>query len=316
MMRWVPRILSIAALCLAAPVWGVEIDTLLSEGVLRVLRESEIGIPKGTVSRKIEESVLKEIDPKARLLRRDEVGTVDSEGTPAVEYTSVWPKGTLYIKCWSLKPGAYDSITNAIQSFTNSPLEGVALDLRGAGGRHAKELEMVASLFLPRRSPLCRILTDRGRHASTLRAIGAPLLLAGIPTVLIVDEETEGTSEMLAGTLSGRPDILVLGKETSGMACLREFIPMGGGRFLYIATGWADWGTGVRMRVSPDVPVETRIDQVVPQPSKKGRHTEALVALLSETASDEMSRRASDVLLSRIRLNQRGKDEGKNPETE
>ena len=315
MVRWFSCIASAALIFAASSSAGREGDRILSESLLRSLRESEIPLPTESASRRLEESVLKEIDPKARFLLRDEAESMESEWPP-IEYTSVWPKGILYIKCLSMNAGAYDAITNAVLSFTNAPLEGVAVDLRGAQGWNAKELEMVASCFLPDRSPICRIFTGSGRHDTTLKAQGSEILLKDVPTVLIVDAETDGTAEMLAGALSGRDGVLILGEKTSGMACIRNHVPIGAGRFLYIATGWADWGEGVRAHVTPDIPVGNGLDDYVPQPAKRGRQPEELVELLRETASDEVTRRVSDFLLARIRLNRRAENDGTSTETE
>ena len=276
----------------------------VSPDIRKAFETAEIDLPYGRITNILEEYILKEVDPKARLITGEEAAALE-EDRATVEKPEEWPRGILYIKCSSLNSGSYAALKGALASQTNAAANGLILDLRGAGGWNADEAEKVASMFLPEGTPLCRIVTGKGRHSATLKARGGDVWTNTSMTVLLIDSETDGTAEMLSGALSGRNGIILMGKSTSGAACLRAPVPMESGRSLFIATGWADWGLGIRRPVVPDISVEPDGKEDVPMPQKNGRQSSDLMELLRITADDELARRASDLILSQARIGKR-----------
>ncbi len=292
------------AMVLLRPQQEDEPQCLVSTAVSRVLAEQGITIPLASISNVVERAIIQQIDPGSKFLDREQAVNMQEEW-PAVEYSSEWPGGILYVKVLSINDGAFESITNAISTATNS-LAGLVLDLRGAAGWSVSEIQKVAACAVPAGSRLCRIIDGDGEDGPTLISIGRRLLPEDMPIIVMVDKDTSGTAEILAGVLAGREDVLLMGTATLGNSCIREFVPLGSGDYLFIATGWADWGEGMHCAVNPDIVVEDDIHrQQVPEPRKVGRQSADSVELLNQTASDEVARRAADLILSRKRLKQR-----------
>lgn len=307
-------IVLIVFICLSFSVFA-DSTGLVSPSILELLSANEISVPETGIDEVVEKAFIERVDPGAKILTRDQAIQMGEEW-PALEYTKELPKGMLMLKCFSLNAGASESISSALQSFTNQPLRGVLFDLRGAGGWDSAELKEVVSLFVPGGTPVCRVFSGEGTYRHTVSAEGGSYPLQGVPLVLMVDDETRGTAEIFAGIMKGRAEVLVIGAKTPGDSCFREFLPMGGGRYLFIATGWADWGAGLRVPLVPDVPVEKNINQEVPRPNRDGRRSRESLDLLSQTYADELARRASDYILARARLDKRKNDGSGDSESE
>lgn len=266
-----------------------------------VLNEHEVIYSLEPDDSSLESEFIRKIDPGARIIRRSDAIQI-SGSAAAAESCTEWPAGIQFVRCSSLNSGAYSSLTNGLASFTNRHPKGLVLDLRGSTGWNVAELSLVASLFLPFKTPVCRLYTGRGTLTGSVVAGDSAVQMHARPVMVLVDRRTEGTSEILAGALSGRAGFLVLGEPTAGMACLREFIPLGEGRYIFIATQWADFGQGVKSSVSPDIQLNLNSGEYLPVPSWDGKHPGDLLELLRHTAGEESWRRASDLILARARL--------------
>lgn len=297
-----------AVMCLSLQVFAD--DSIQFESpLLELLCENEIPLPDEGIQEVVEKALLGLVDPGARVLSRDEALQMQDEAM-APEYVRRLPKGIILFKCLSLNAGAADALSSEVNSVTNMPLSGMIFDLRGAGGWDADALRNVTSFFLPEGTPLCRLFSGSGLYKVTLKCGPETAGFAKLPVVVLVDETTTGTAEIFAGTMKGRRDFVIAGVATSGSSCIREFIPAGEGKFLFIATRWADWGDGLRKHLIPDVIVNKNINQEVPRPARLGRRSQDAVDLLSETYSDELLRRASDYILARARLDKRSINDG------
>ena len=116
-------------------------------------------------------------------------------------------------------------------------LEGLILDLRSNGGGQVDIAEEIANLFLEEGSIFRS--TDGRKQIDDDRARPSHAELAGIPLVVLVDEQSASASELVSGLLQARADALVIGERTFGKGSIQT--PMrafSDDCMVLITTGW------------------------------------------------------------------------------
>lgn len=307
-----PGIAAAAIVFGAGALGGVGASAQISSELSALLQEVGFDAAIYGATEAADAADFQKLDSGARILSREEAAELQHrKGAP--DKVEQWPRDILYVKMPAVAEGAHKGLLEAVALHT--PATGLLLDLRGADGRNEAEAAKLASLYLPEGTPICRIFSRQGDYERTLVAKGSDMPLSGLLTVILIDSKTSGLAEMLAGSLGGRDGILLVGTESSGASAVRSFIPYGEGRHLLIATGWVDWGEGVKTPVKPDLAVaEKGSQEAVPKPRRMGRLAPESVRLLGVTAEDRAARAATDFILSQVRLGQRGEYEGKDTE--
>lgn len=128
----------------------------------------------------------------------------------------VLQSGVAYVRIVGFDTGAVDDLRNEVTSLqSKGTIRACILDLRGRGPGwgSVQEMQSVAGVFLPAQTPLARART-RAQDA-VLAAGGGPVRLA-TPLVVLVDEETGGTAEILAYGLKASHRGKMMGQKTSG----------------------------------------------------------------------------------------------------
>ncbi|MCH2143785.1 MAG: S41 family peptidase [Phycisphaerales bacterium] len=116
-------------------------------------------------------------------------------------------------------------------------LEGLVLDLRENGGGQVDIAEEVANLFIED-GTIFRS-TDGEQRLDNDRARSSHAELAGMPLVILVDEQSASASELVSGLLQARNDAIVLGDRTFGKGSIQT--PMrafSDDCLLLVTTGW------------------------------------------------------------------------------
>ncbi len=228
--------------------------------------------------------------------------------TPATGTMELWPQEIGYLKVNGLFPGSGAVLAGQIAAWQQTNCFGIILDLRGANGIDLESAAAVGSLFA---SPGDRLFFVRdGRNAVVTGFQARAAAAAHKPVMALIDGDTAGAAEVLAGVLGLQRGAMLIGAPTRGDNRLREALPLDAHRVLYVATRRLELADGpdyYRRGVAPHVsvaagaePAESDDKAADDEPdlfdgfSEKDRQDRALRKRL---AGDPVLRRAADILL-------------------
>lgn len=175
-----------------------------------------------------------------------------------------WETGLIgVITVPELIPGAADELRAAVSRLRTQGAEGFVLDLRGNPGGPMAEAVDAAATFLVAGST---VATEVGRrHDPVSFATATQPAEPAAPLVVLVDDLTSGTAEVVAGALADHDRALVAGALTAGQGGLNEVFPLPGGDALQ--TTYASYVTPLgqaieRNGIPPDIAGPTSPGQV------------------------------------------------------
>ena len=126
-----------------------------------------------------------------------------------------------------------------LKKFTDRKVTGYILDLRFSDGTNYAAAAAIASRFLPAGQDLFSLKKAQG-EAETYRTSEVPRTLASelaeAPVMLLVNAQTRGSAEVLAGALRAQDRGIVIGVPTAGSAVAWEDVKLSDGRVLRLAT--------------------------------------------------------------------------------
>ncbi|HHY86324.1 MAG TPA: hypothetical protein GYA07_12465 [Verrucomicrobia bacterium] len=219
--------------------------------VFELVRTNVSGLSEAELNAAAVRGFLEALGPKVELI---------SDGTAAtggdnrlISRVELFDQTVLCLRVARVQEGLADALLREFQGVSASnKVSGLALDLRFAGGTDYAAAAAAADLFVTRKQPLL----DWGNGRAEAKEDGNEI---GIPVAILVNRETTGAAEALAGALRSAGAGLVLGSRTAGEAhAMREF-PLGGSGRLRIATGPVKVGDGATLTgegVRPDIEVE------------------------------------------------------------
>jgi carboxyl-terminal processing protease len=150
----------------------------------------------------------------------------------------------------------------AAQSFKQQNVRGIILDLRGNGGGYLTAAQDVAGLWLNDKV----VVSERtnGKVVDELKS-GNNALLAGIPTVVLVNGSSASASEIVAGALQDHKAATLVGEKTFGKGTVQKVIDLGAGTILKVTI--ARWYTPngkniTKEGITPDQAVELKAEDV------------------------------------------------------
>lgn len=127
-------------------------------------------------------------------------------------------------------------VRKALTSLTSSaPLKGLVFDLRGNGGGVLQSAIEIVSLFVPQGTEVLRV---KGRDASAndvYRTTTAPIAL-DLPLVVLIDDESASSSEIVTGALQDRDRAVVIGEKSYGKGLVQSTIQTPGNGLLKLTT--------------------------------------------------------------------------------
>lgn len=188
--------------------------------------------------------------------------TRDTINIPSVEWEV--KDGIGYLTVSRFGDDTADLAKKAAQDFKQQNVKGVVLDLRGNPGGYLNAAVSLAGLWLPNGST---VLTERRGDTvvKTMRTQGNPIL-NGIPTVVLVNEGSASSSEILAGALRDNKAATVIGEKSFGKGSVQQIVNLGNGSVVKVTI--ARWFTpgGVNIDkegIAPDTVVELTEDDFV-----------------------------------------------------
>lgn len=207
---------------------------------------------RGQVDTTVKIKVLRSAEEKTFTVTR---ATVNN---PSVQTSVQNGIGTLTISRFDNETS--DLARKAAQSFKQQNVRGVILDVRGNGGGYLTAAQDVAGLWLDNKT----VVTERtnGKVVDELKSGGNPVL-AGIPTVVLVNGSSASASEIVAGALQDNKVATLIGEKTFGKGTVQKVIDLGAGTILKVTI--ARWYTPngkniTKEGISPDQAVELKAE--------------------------------------------------------
>lgn len=155
-----------------------------------------------------------------------------------------------------------DLARTAAESFKSQNVRGVILDLRGNGGGYLTSAQSVAGLWLKDKI----VVSERanGKVVDELRS-SKDSILAGIPTVVLVNGASASASEIVAGALQDYNAATLIGEKTFGKGTVQKVLELGAGTKLKVTI--ARWYTPngkniTKEGIQPTQKVELTADDV------------------------------------------------------
>ncbi len=139
--------------------------------------------------------------------------------SPSVESTVDGETGILTISRFDAQ--TTDSARKAAQDFKDKGVKKVIVDLRGNGGGYLTAAQDVAGLWLDNQV----VVSERtsGKVTDELKS-GTNAILAGLPTVVLVNGGSASASEILAGALQDHGVAKLVGEKTFGKGSVQKLL--------------------------------------------------------------------------------------------
>lgn len=194
-------------------------------------------------------------------LREGAVLTSDSNtpAAPTAPFYSDFVGGHVgYLRIGDLNRANLDALDTSLQSLTTKKIDAAIIDLRASTSSSDFEIAAdVAKRFCPKGATLFSLRKAGAKQERTFSSDRDPTF-QGVTTVL-VDGDTSGAAEALAGALRLRAKALVIGAPTAGRAVQYSDLKLNGGRMLRVAVAQAVLPEAQQIfpgGVKPDIAIE------------------------------------------------------------
>lgn len=147
-----------------------------------------------------------------------------------------------YVRLADVTEGTPAALDAELKTFTDAKVLGYVLDLRFADGTNFAAAAAVAGRFLSDGQEVFTLKSsDKSAHVFRADSETKPSSsnasdLASAPLMLLVNAETRGSAEALAGALRAQDRGIIIGSQTAGSAAAWQDVKLGDGRTLRIAT--------------------------------------------------------------------------------
>jgi hypothetical protein len=220
--------------------------------VLEVLRTNLPELDEAELNRAAVAGLLAELRGRASM------ASTAADTNPALMSFAVLDRGVALARVGRVTPELARELTAGFQAATTTnKLEGLVLDLRFVAGDDFPAVVPIASLFVGDERPLL----DWGNGMQKAAAESAALR---VPLAVLINRETIGAAEGLAGVLREAGVALLIGNTTAGRARAGRNVELGDGFTLRVASTPVKLGDGSVIPdtgVTPDIAINIAIDQ-------------------------------------------------------
>jgi C-terminal processing protease CtpA/Prc len=172
-----------------------------------------------------------------------------------------------YIRIADVTPQTAAAMDAELKKFAGEKVDGYILDLRFADGTNYDSAAGVASRFVTGNQQLFRL----NRSDAAPKSFESTVTSSNVtdaPLMLLVNSETRGSAEAVAGALRALDRGIVIGNRTAGRPASTRDVPLGDGRVLRVATAKISLPNGGETfpgGITPDIPVkiEQKLEQDV-----------------------------------------------------
>jgi carboxyl-terminal processing protease len=263
---------------------GIRLDERDGEAVVMAPMDSspaeEAGMESGDVIVAVDGESVKEEDTEeiGRRIRGPEGTTVDLtvlRDEEELEFSVERAELEVPVASWNLIPGtdvahlrlasfsenSAEKLKGAFDAAQEAGAQGFVLDLRSNPGGLVEQAEEVAAQLLPTGSPVYVRKDAEGEEETTVPEGNDPL---DAPLVVLVDEGSSSSAEIVAGALRDNGRAEVIGETTFGTGTVLDEYLLSDGSAMLLAV--AEWltpnGDSIRgSGIEPDIEVELEEDQ-------------------------------------------------------
>ena len=155
---------------------------------------------------------------------------------PGVPYAGYVADGVGYICHKDFTDGCYDEMRAAVERLrSQGELKALILDYRDNGGGSVQEAVKILSMFLPKGS---EVLAMKGRtnHSKKTYLTESNPVLADIPVVALVNNNSASASEIVCGALQDMDRGVLMGQRTYGKGLVQSVMPVGYNAYVKLTT--------------------------------------------------------------------------------
>lgn len=216
--------------------------------------EKTAGEVRGEVGTTVKLGVVRDGELKEFTIKRENVTN------PSVQSRIENGIGILTVSRFDTETGL--AARRAAESFKQQNVKGVVLDLRGNGGGYIDAAQDLAGLWLDDKVVVSE--KTNGKTTDELKS-SKDSLLAGTPTVVLVNGSSASASEIVAGALQDYKVATLVGEKTFGKGTVQKLLDLGGGTQLKVTV--ARWYTPngkniTKEGIAPDQAVELTAEDV------------------------------------------------------
>lgn len=204
------------------------------------------------------------------ITRQGDEGTKDIEITrdvikvPSMEWeltTTSDGKKIAHVTLFQFSDSVYQDFKNAAFEILNSNVSGIILDLRSNPGGLVNQATDIAGWFLDR-GEIILIEQDKNGKQTEVKSSG-PSNFSSTPLVVLIDEGTASSSEILAGALKDDRNAPLIGQLSFGKGTVQKIVDFDDGSSLKVTV--AKWFTpsGAIIQdkgIEPDIEVELTVE--------------------------------------------------------
>ncbi|MDB6122019.1 MAG: Peptidase [Pedosphaera sp.] len=225
--------------------------------VYNLLQTHLAGETKADLDRAAVQGLLSQLHSRVSIVSGNNEGNKSSSNAQLLAKSALYDGPIAYLRVGTVEEGLVDKIRAAYNDLNGTnKLKGVILDLRFADGHNYAAAASAADLFLTKEAPLLDVGNGVVRSKSKSDAIT-------LPVAILVNRQTTGAAEALAGVLRITDRAMILGTNTAGEASIDKEFPLKNGQRLRIATAEIKLGDGQTLPaqgIKPDIQVSVSPD--------------------------------------------------------
>ena len=215
--------------------------------------DDAVSIMRGTPGTDVDVTFLRDGEPYTVTLTRATIQTTRVESTMLENNVGL-------IVLYEFAGDCANEFATALRNLRNQGAEGIIIDLRDNGGGWVQDARSIADLFLPS-GTLCYLEYKNGeRYYYRTTTDGKEVSL---PLVILVNEYTASSSEILTGCLRDRAGAKVVGVNSYGKGIVQGVISLESGAGMQVteAQYFTPDGHAVhKIGIAPDVEIEVPED--------------------------------------------------------
>lgn len=256
---------------------GIQISTSYLTGICTISRvfdngpAREAGVHKGDILYKVEDLYVTSatIDEAVDIMRGvpgTEVTVTFLRGTEELSFTMkraqihvnrvesmMLADGVGYICLYEFQGNCAEKFQTAVEALQQQGAKGFIIDLRDNPGGWVNDAESIADIFLDK-GTLCYLQYRDGSREYYRTKAGQ----LDVPLVILMNENSASSSEILAGALKDRANATVVGVQSYGKGIVQSVIPLddGAGMQMTVAQYYTPNGNAVHsVGITPDVEI-------------------------------------------------------------
>jgi hypothetical protein len=178
------------------------------------------------------------VEPEAPSTNGTKAVAAEPKPTGPLARAEIIDPNIAYIRLADVTEATPAALDTELKKFADAKVMGYVLDLRFADGTNFSAAAAIASRFLGDGQTLFTLKSsEKGVHVFRASSeTNADADLTSAPLMLLVNTETRGSAEALAGALRAQDRGIVIGSQTAGSAAGWEDVKLSDGRTLRLAT--------------------------------------------------------------------------------